>query len=317
MPLPSLLLSLVSLSVPTAFPTAEPEQTVPTHVPHHFSAPLARGILSESSPSLCDPRVTQFSGYFHLSTSRPLAGKNYFYWFFEARSKPATAPLVLWMTGGPGCSSEVALFGENGPCAVNQEGNETVPNPHSWNNEANLLYIDQPAGTGFSYGLGLDHDESEVAEDMYAFLQAFFRAHPEYESNDFFVFGESYAGHYVPAVSHRVWQRNKALAPGVVPINLKGIGIGNGLTEPSIQYRYYKDMAVSTNHHAPAVGKLTHAAMTVITPICILAIKACQAPGSNTTTCLSAIEVCNAGLLIPYTATGCGYRPGPQLHTPF
>lgn len=129
MPLPSLLLSLVSLSVPTAFPTAEPEQTVPTHVPHHFSAPLARGILSESSPSLCDPRVTQFSGYFHLSTSRPLAGKNYFYWFFEARSKPATAPLVLWMTGGPGCSSEVALFGENGPCAVNQEGNETVRPP--------------------------------------------------------------------------------------------------------------------------------------------------------------------------------------------
>ena len=60
-----------------------------------------------------------------------------------------------------------------------------MPNPHSWNNEANLLYIDQPAGTGFSYGLGLDHDESEVAEDMYAFLQAFFRAHPEYESNEY------------------------------------------------------------------------------------------------------------------------------------
>lgn len=84
------------------------------------------------------------------------------YRFFESRSAPSTAPLVLWMTGGPGCSSEVALFGENGPCSVNENGNGTDLNPSSWNQHANLLYIDQPAGTGFSYGLGLDHNETQA-----------------------------------------------------------------------------------------------------------------------------------------------------------
>ena len=98
-----------------------------------------------------------------------------FYWFFESRSAPATDPVLLWMTGGPGCSSEVALFGENGPCSVNKNGTDTIRNPFSWNSNASVLYIDQPAGTGFSYGLGLDHDEKGVAADMYDFLQQFFK----------------------------------------------------------------------------------------------------------------------------------------------
>ena len=99
------------------------------------------------------------------------------------------------MTGGPGCSSEVALFGENGPCSVNAGGNDTIHNPYSWNAKSNLLYIDQPTGTGFSYGLGLDHDEEQVGNDMCDFLQQFFKAHPEYQQNSFYTFGESYAGH--------------------------------------------------------------------------------------------------------------------------
>ncbi len=117
------------------------------------------------------------------------------YWFFESRNSPSTDPVTLWMTGGPGCSSEVALFGENGPCSVNAGGNATIHNPFSWNAKSNLLYIDQPTGTGFSYGLGLDHDEEQVGNDMYDFLQQFFKAHPEYQKNDFYTFGESYAGH--------------------------------------------------------------------------------------------------------------------------
>ena len=74
-----------------------------------------------------------------------------FYWMFESRHEPSTDPVLLWMTGGPGCSSEVALFGENGPCSVNANGTGTIRNPYSWNSRANVIYIDQPAGTGFSY----------------------------------------------------------------------------------------------------------------------------------------------------------------------
>lgn len=116
---------------------------------------------ADDTATLCDP-VKQYSGYFKLYPGKPGLSKNYFYWFFESRTSPSTDPVTLWMTGGPGCSSEVALFGENGPCSVNEGGNGTVHNPFSWNRRSNLLYIDQPTGTGFSYGLGLDHDEEQV-----------------------------------------------------------------------------------------------------------------------------------------------------------
>jgi len=91
------------------------------------------------------------------------------------------------------------------------------------------------------------------------------------------------------------------LPDGAIKINLKGTSVGNGLTDPLIQYQYYKDMIVSTNDHAAAVGKLEHAAMAAATPACIAAIKACETVQAS---CIVATEVCNAGLLIPYTLTG-------------
>jgi len=72
----------------------------------------------------------------------------------------------MWLTGGPGCGSEVALFYENGPYQFNPDGS-LKQNPFSWNNISNLLYVDQPIGTGFSHG-GI-HDvrnEDEVANDL-------------------------------------------------------------------------------------------------------------------------------------------------------
>merc|ERR1712166_585783 len=293
---PNMIRTLLVASAIVAICTAAPVYTL-------------NGALEEKShapeTAICDP-VQQYSGYFNLSTG----DKNYFYWSFESRSKPATDPVVLWMTGGPGCSSEVALFGENGPCKVNADGTDTISNPYSWNSNATVIYIDQPAGTGFSYGSGMDHDEVGVANDMYDFLQQFFKAHPDLAARDFYAVGESYAGHYIPAVTHKIWENNKALPSGAIHINHQGTAVGNGLTDPLIQYKYYKDMIISTNNHKPAVGKVVHAAMEAATPVCLAAIKACDGFGSNTTAmgipggCLAAIETCNLGLLIPYTLTG-------------
>lgn len=90
----------------------------------------------------------------------------------------------------------LALFGENGPCKVNEQGTGTYPNPYSWNTKANVMWVDQPAGTGFSYGdeSGYDHNEKEVSDDMYTFLQLFFKNHPSLQGRPFYVFGESYGG---------------------------------------------------------------------------------------------------------------------------
>jgi len=139
-------------------------------LPIHDLAPVPGAPRVEAR--LCDD-VEQYRGFFTLRTG---PSKHYFYWHFAARVAPESAPTVLWLTGGPGCSSEVALFGENGPCKVNADGASTTRNPFSWNERANLLYVDQPTGTGFSYGTGYDHDETGVANDMFDFLQQFFEA---------------------------------------------------------------------------------------------------------------------------------------------
>ena len=98
--------------------------------------------------------VKSYTGYVNLPAN-PSEGRTYdihtFFWFFEARKDPANAPLSLWLQGGPGSPSIPAALGENGPCRVTPDSKGTVLNPWSWNNEVNMLYIDQPVQTGFSY----------------------------------------------------------------------------------------------------------------------------------------------------------------------
>jgi cathepsin A (carboxypeptidase C) len=214
------------------------------------------------------------------------------------------------MTGGPGCSGQLALLNENGPCTVARGSNgthetlETVNNTHSWTNAANVLWIDQPAGVGFSYGDAgdYDHDERGVRDDMYYFVTEFMTAHPEYAANDFYVFGESYGGHYAPNVAYRIWEGNQHAAENGMPhINLKGLAVGNGLTDPAIQYNYYADMAVNNTYGVKAVSRPEVNAMVEELGKCIPLIEQCQ---NDTSVCAKAQAQCNNGQLGPYEMSG-------------
>lgn len=135
--------------------------------------------------------VNQYSGYLSVGSNM-----NMFFWFFEARNNPTQAPLATWFNGGPGCSSMIGLFQENGPCHFEDGADEPTLNPNSWNNYANMLYIDQPIGVGFSYGTDPVSSSTDAAKYVWILLQAFFAQFPQYENRDFGIFTESYGGHY-------------------------------------------------------------------------------------------------------------------------
>ncbi|XP_058722985.1 serine carboxypeptidase-like 45 [Vicia villosa] len=162
---------------------------------------------------------TQYAGYLTVDENNL---KNLFYYFVEAEVDPASKPVVLWINGGPICSTYGGgAFTENGPFRPTSTG-RLVKNPYSWNIEANMLYLDSPAGFGFSYSE--DPSDYFTNDKFTVFLQNWFNKFPQYRTNDFFITGENYAGHYAPQLAELILQSR-------VNINLKGIAIGNPLLE--------------------------------------------------------------------------------------
>ncbi|KAI1395449.1 serine carboxypeptidase [Hypoxylon fuscum] len=116
--------------------------------------------ISYKEPGICEttPDVKSYAGYVHLPPgSLADLGEeqdypiNTFFWFFEARNDPESAPLSIWLNGGPGSSSLYGLFTENGPCYVNSDSNSTTLSQWAWNTDVNMLFLDQPTQVGFSY----------------------------------------------------------------------------------------------------------------------------------------------------------------------
>ncbi|KAG6580851.1 Serine carboxypeptidase-like 45, partial [Cucurbita argyrosperma subsp. sororia] len=169
----------------------------------------------------------QYSGYVTVNEKE---GRALFYYFVEAETKAAYKPLVLWFNGDTlaGCSSlgGGALI-EHGPFKVN--GESLIKNHYSWNTEANMLYVESPAGVGFSYSnnTAFYSNITDVvsAEDNFMFLQRWFQKFPQYKGRDLYIAGEAYAGgHYVPLLAQRIHNSN-------LKIKLKGIAIGNPLLD--------------------------------------------------------------------------------------
>jgi carboxypeptidase C (cathepsin A) len=128
----------------------------------------------------CGPlKSAWYSGFLNV---RP-TGKGLHYVFIESLSKPSSDPILIWFNGGPGCSSLLGMFEENGPYIIDDGETIIKPNPYPWNQEANLLYIESPAGVGFSFGQSpedLIHTDMTQSVDAFAGLQDFYMAFPAY-----------------------------------------------------------------------------------------------------------------------------------------
>ncbi|PKI50682.1 hypothetical protein CRG98_028919 [Punica granatum] len=129
-----------------------------------------------------------------------------FYYFVKSQRSPSLDPLVLWLTGGPGCSTLLAFFYESGPLSFIYDGyNGSLPsirlNPYTWTKALNIIYVDQP----------------------------WLLEHPEYISNQMYVGGDSYSGVTVPLVIQHILDGN--MAGQYRRINLKGYVLGNPKTD--------------------------------------------------------------------------------------
>ncbi|EOA27060.1 hypothetical protein CARUB_v10023155mg [Capsella rubella] len=176
------------------------------------------------------PKVgfSQFSGYVTVNESH---GRSLFYWLTESSShSPHTKPLLLWLNGGPGCSSiAYGASEEIGPFRITKTGCSLYLNNFSWNTEANLLFLESPVGVGFSYtNTSSDFDElgdERTAQENLIFLINWMSRFPQYQYRDFYIVGESYAGHYVPQLAKEIQEYNNAYERPI--INLKGFMVGN------------------------------------------------------------------------------------------
>ncbi|XP_055810737.1 serine carboxypeptidase-like [Solanum dulcamara] len=245
-----------------------------------FEKKLNLSYLGDSGTTVQD--LAHHAGYYHLLHTK---AARMFYFFFESRSNKDD-PIVMWLTGGPGCSSELALFYENGPFKIS-DNMSLVWNEFGWDKVSNLIYVDQPTGTGFSYtsdNRDIRCNETDISNDLYDFIQAFFNAHPEYVNNDFYITGESYAGHYIPAFAARVHHGNKK-REGIY-INLKGFAIGNGMTNPEIQFKSYTDYALDMK----LINQTNYDDINKFYPKCQQQIKSCGNGGEDA--CLYAFQYC-------------------------
>jgi serine carboxypeptidase-like clade 1 len=212
-----------------------------TLLPLSLSESTSDVVKGEDLPGWNAPlNSTWHSGFLPVGKSKQLH-----YMFIEAEQPlaPSEAPLVLWLNGGPGCSSLEGFLYEHGPLVVydahsppnsNWDGNVPAPpkggtlvrNPWSWSRAANMLYLEAPAGVGFSYSSNpadLNTGDNQTATDNLAALHAFFGKFPSFKTNPFYVSGESYGGVYVPTLSLKIYQ--DASFPG----NMNGYLVGNGV----------------------------------------------------------------------------------------
>jgi len=201
----------------------------------------------------------QWAGHLPASSE---GDKYFFYWLFGPdlsavpNAKEEDAPLLIWLNGGPACSSMDGLFLENGPFRLTLDPNGSdkqyrlTMDPNSWTKApAYTLYIDQPVGTGLSFTTSGKYptNDEEVNVDFYYFLQSFLALHGDKfvdaGSNTFnrplYFSGESHAGHYIPSMMNYILKQNDSLAKtdsNAVTIPLAGAAIGNGWIHPYYQY---------------------------------------------------------------------------------
>ncbi|XP_023534651.1 serine carboxypeptidase-like 50 isoform X3 [Cucurbita pepo subsp. pepo] len=205
-------------------------------------------VLATSSPPFFPAEALPTkSGYLPIN---PTTGSAIYFAFYEAQTPVSSisktplpkTPLLIWLQGGPGCSSMIGNFFELGPWRVNFHKKETdpvslIPNTGSWNRRFGVLFLDNPIGTGFSIAATKDEipkNQYSVSKHLFSAISSFIEQDITFKNRPIYITGESYAGKYVPSIGYYILKKNPKL-PVDKRLNLAGVAIGNGLTDPITQ----------------------------------------------------------------------------------
>jgi cathepsin A (carboxypeptidase C) len=188
------------------------------------------------------------------------------------------------------------LFMELGPSSIDKHI-KVVHNPHAWNNNASVIFLDQPVNVGYSYSSGSVDNTVAAGKDIYALLSLFFHQFPEYAEQDFHIAGESYAGHYIPVFAHEILSHEDR------NINLKSVLIGNGLTDGLTQYAYYRPMACGEGGYPAVISPEECDGMDSSLDRCQSLIQRCY-DSESAWMCVPASIYCNNAMMGPYQRSG-------------
>ncbi|ORY12598.1 Alpha/Beta hydrolase protein [Clohesyomyces aquaticus] len=184
----------------------------------------------------------QYCGYVDYATGN--ADPHYFFWLVMSENSPEMDPLVLWLNGGPGASSLLGLFDQWGPRRIVGK-KKLKENKNRMTESINWLFLENPTGVGFSYAQQQPRTSKQAATQVERFLSGFFATtfkHPsgdvKFNINPLHVAGESYAGHYVPAIG-------AALVENHAPWRLRSLIIGNGMVDLEDMTRGTSDLICS------------------------------------------------------------------------
>lgn len=236
----------MELGTAVFFPNVYPRLKLDAKLPNDAGKPLIlTPYLKQGSISLAQnlSRVTltdsmgfrSHAGFFTVDEN---FDSNLYFWYFPPFSKIESAPVILWLQGGPGGSSLFGLFTELGPLIALKDG--FALRKYHWALDYHLIFIDNPVGTGFSYtgnNNGYCNNETCIAKSLHIALKQFFQLFPKLIDNDFYIAGESYAGKYIPSLGMEIHKEN-ANINGSKNINLKGLAMGNAYCDPINQLDY-------------------------------------------------------------------------------
>ncbi|EJD40580.1 serine carboxypeptidase [Auricularia subglabra TFB-10046 SS5] len=265
----------------------------------HASYP-AHSVRIKRAPDFCDNKANSYAGYIDVGA------KHLFFHFHESRNDPDTDPVVMWINGGPGCTSAIGAFMELGPCNIH-DADGPKHNPYAWNSNANLFILDQPVGVGFSYS---DYGEyvsttEEAAVDVAAFITVFFETFSKFKGRPFHMAGESYGGRYLPVFASAVYESNaQAVTNGSTPINLQSVLIGNGITNFARTFWSYYDIACTNASVKPVLPISTCIRMKAALPRCKAWHQENCLDKFDGIACGAAHDFCTVELQYPYILAG-------------